>query len=74
MIKVLNSAKDSVTFDMVRGWYQRIFTEIFPDREVPVYLRADTSDSKFKNEVKRQRNEYVEGEKSKHKTRSGGNK
>ena len=48
-----------------------IFTEIFPDREVPVYLRADTSDSKFKNEVKRQRNEYVEGEKSKHKTRSG---
>jgi hypothetical protein len=51
--KILIEGKDSVTFDMVRSWYCRTFTEMFPDREYPVYLRSDTSDSKFNFEVAR---------------------
>jgi hypothetical protein len=49
--KILIEGKDSVTFDMVRSWYCRTFTEMFPDHEYPVYLRSDTSDSKFSFEV-----------------------
>jgi transposase len=45
--KILIEGKDSVTFDMVQSWYCRTFTEMFPDCEYPVYLRSNTSDSKF---------------------------
>jgi transposase len=51
--KILIEGKDSVTFDMVKGWYRRTFTEMFSDREYPVYLRSDISESKFQSEVAR---------------------
>jgi hypothetical protein len=39
--KFLMEGKDSVTFDMVRSWYCRTFTEMFPDREYSMYLRSE---------------------------------
>jgi hypothetical protein len=51
--KILMEGKDSVTFDMVRSWYCRTFTEMFSDCDYSMYLRSDTSDSKFNFEVAR---------------------
>jgi hypothetical protein len=36
---------------MVRSWYCRTFIEMFPDCKYLMYLRSDTSDSKFNFKV-----------------------
>ena len=53
MIKVLNEERKSITFSMVRGYYEKLWNEIYPHQPLPIYLRADTSDEKFEKEIAR---------------------
>lgn len=37
--KVLYEMRDSVTYDMVKGWYRNSFTYIFPKIKIPSFLK-----------------------------------
>ena len=71
MIKVMNEARKSITFDMVQSWYIRTFNEMLLERPLPKYLRIDTSVSSFRKEAKRQADEYDSKKESSVVTRSG---
>jgi hypothetical protein len=58
LIKIVKEAKESVTFEHVRSWYQRTFTEMFPNSPLPVYLQPDTSVEKLQREIERQKNAH----------------
>ena len=47
MIKVMNECRKSITFKMVQSWYIRTFNEMFPKRDLPIYLEEDISVRKF---------------------------
>ena len=65
LLKVMNEAKGSITYDMVKGWYKRTFTELYPNRKIPIYLRSDISKKKIKMEIIRQVDVYNRFHKSK---------
>jgi transposase len=52
LIEILHEAKASVTFRMVQGWYAKCWSYMYPKRQLPLYLRSDTSTSKFQNILK----------------------
>jgi transposase len=58
LTKILYEAKDSVTFRMVQGWYAKCWSYMYPKRQLPIYLRSDTSISNFQNIVDRHLKEY----------------
>ena len=53
LIKVLNEGRKSITFSMVRGYYEKLWNEIYPHQPLPIYLRVDTSNKKFEKEIAR---------------------
>jgi hypothetical protein len=71
MIHVIDEAISKITFNMVKGWYERSFKEIYPGRNLPIYLRADTSKTKFQNEIKRSLKRFNSNKSSMITTRSG---
>ena len=54
----MNEAKNKVTFGLVQSWYARTYSELFPKRDIPIYLRSDTSKNKIKSEITRHLNKY----------------
>ena len=58
LTKILIEAKDSVTFRMVQGWYAKCWSYMYPKRQLPIYLRSDTSISKFQKIVEAHLKEY----------------
>ena len=54
LIKVLIEGVNSITFNDVRGWYECMFKDLYPGRPIPLYLRSDITEQKFKKEVERQ--------------------
>lgn len=45
MVKVLNEAREKVTFEMIQSCYSRTYTEIYPYKRPPIYLRQDIEHS-----------------------------
>ena len=71
MIKAMNQARESITFEMVQSWYIRTFNEMFLERTLPKNLQADTSVSSFRKEAARQANDYDSKKENSVVTRSG---
>ena len=71
MIKIISESISKVTFKMVQGWYVRTFRELYHDRELPVFLRSDTSKNKIQKEISRMVKIYNKNQYTIITTRSG---
>ena len=69
--KIIKEAIESITFEMVRSWFQRTWTEMFPDRPLPLYLDPDTKKNLFEREIKRQVDWFTKQTKTKNKSSRG---
>lgn len=71
MIKIIEESISKVTFEMVQGWYERTYKELYHDRKLPVYLRSDTSKNKIQMEISRMVKTYDKNQTTTLTTRSG---
>ena len=71
IVKVLNEAREKVTFEMVQSWYSRTYTEMYPYKRPPIYLRQDIEHSIVQKEMERQRKQFESRNHFSKRTRKG---